>query len=483
MIRILIFIALLGAAVLGLGWVADQPGDIVVRFGGRQYETAPIVALAALLAVALALAVLFGLLTWLLRLPRRIRAGGRARRQSRGLAALSRGLVAASAGDSRGAKRASADATKHLGEQPLTQLLEAQTALLAGDREGTERTFARMAERPETRVLGLRGLHVEARRRGDADAAQSYAEAAHRISPLPWAGQAMLDHHASRQDWTRALEAIDANLAQKTIDKSTAKRQRAVLQTAIALELADKDADEALKLASQAVTAAPDLVPATTLVGSLLGRRADVRKASRIIEGAWRLGPHPDLAKVYLGLRTGDSAADRLKRAQTLARLAPDDPESRVVVARAAIGTRDFATARESMAPMISGKPDDRPNVRFCMTMAEIEEAENGPSGMVREWLARASRAPRDKAWVADGVVSDTWAPFSPVSGKLDAWTWQTPPERLTSAWDPSPDTKTLPAAPPEPPAPEPKRITAAPAVNDAATQAVAPDDPGPPRR
>ena len=29
--------------------------------------------------------------------------------------------------------------------------------------------------------------------------------------------------------------------------------------------------------------------------------------------------------------------------------------------------------------------------------------------------------APRDKAWVADGWVSDHWMPVSPISGKLDA--------------------------------------------------------------
>ncbi len=54
----------------------------------------------------------------------------------------------------------------------------------------------------------------------------------------------------------------------------------------------------------------------------------------------------------------------------------------------------------------------------------------------MREWLARASRAPRDPAWIADGVISDRWAPVSPVSGRLDAFVWGTPVEQL-QGYDP----------------------------------------------
>jgi HemY protein len=65
--------------------------------------------------------------------------------------------------------------------------------------------------------------------------------------------------------------------------------------------------------------------------------------------------------------------------------------------------------------------------------MAELEEAEHGAAGRVREWLARATRAPRDAAWVADGLVSDRWMPVSPITGRLDAFVWTVPPATLGS--------------------------------------------------
>jgi HemY protein len=63
------------------------------------------------------------------------------------------------------------------------------------------------------------------------------------------------------------------------------------------------------------------------------------------------------------------------------------------------------------------------------MLMAEIEAVEHGDHGKAREWAARAVRARRDPAWVADGYVSDRWLPISPLSGRLDAFVWIVPPE------------------------------------------------------
>ena len=73
-----------------------------------------------------------------------------------------------------------------------------------------------------------------------------------------------------------------------------------------------------------------------------------------------------------------------------------------VLVAEAALATRDFGRAREAMASLVADGA--RPTTRQCLMMADIEETEHGETGLLREWLARASRAPRDPTWVADGV-------------------------------------------------------------------------------
>jgi HemY protein len=147
-------------------------------------------------------------------------------------------------------------------------------------------------------------------------------------------------------------------------------------------------------------------------------------------------------------------------RVEKLAKLATQAPASRHIVAEAALAARDFAKAREALAPLVA--EGQHPSAHTCLLMAEIEDAENGQSGPVREWLARGSRAPRDPAWMADGVVSKHWLPMSPATGRLDAFEWKTPPHsapQITEEGRPN-----IPAAFLAAPVEKPAALAAAPA-------------------
>ncbi|HYC24966.1 MAG TPA: heme biosynthesis HemY N-terminal domain-containing protein [Roseiarcus sp.] len=433
MVRLLIFLALLGAAALGLTWLADHPGQVEMTWGGYRIEASVMVAMGFVVALAIALGFVWAIIRFSFRLPSLVSLARRARRREKGMAALSRGMVAVGAGDARAARRHALEAHRLMGGEPLTLLLRAQAAQLAGDRAGAESAFADMLDQHHTRGLGLRGLHLEARRRGDHQAALDYALRANEHASMPWAGQAVLDHRAAQGDWAGALATVEANASSGLIDKPTANRWRAVLKTALAGERAQREPQSAFALAQEALRLAPDLAPAAALAGRLAASNGDYRRATKIIESAYAKTPHPDLAAVYLRMRPGDSARDRLARARALARVAPNDRESRLTVARAALEARDFLAARQAIAPLIDMTAAGRPTVRTCLTMADIEETEGVSPGAAREWLARASRAPRDRAWVAEGLVSDRWAPAGP-SGKLDAFVWRTPDERLSAA-------------------------------------------------
>jgi HemY protein len=502
MLRLLAFFIVIGALATGLTWLADNPGDVALTWRGVEYQVSLTVALGVVLAIAVALGILWTLLRLLIRAPSLISLASRMRRREKGFNALTRGLIAVGSGDARAAERYAAEAKKFLGDEALTKLLRAQAAQLSGNRAGANAAFKEMLEHSETHALGLRGLHLEARRAGQADAAVEYAERAHRYAALPWAAQAVLDDRAQHSDWAAALATVESNAARKLLDRATANRWRAVLKTAMAQELAEKDSKRALALAQEALALAPGLVPAAVVAGKLLGAAGDYRKASKLLETAFKETPHPEIAAAYLRVRVGDSVTDRLARARALARVAPFDVESQLSIARAALDAKDIKAARAALAPLLRGDGEPaRPTVRVCLLSAEIEEAE-GNEGALREWLNRAAHAPRDRAWVADGVISDHWSPVSP-TGVLDAYVWRTPDERLTApqpaplaparpvvappsaAIEPPP-----PAAPPSaadssasPPAAEAPRPAAATATrngNVVMLPSAAPDDPGP---
>ncbi|MEI5664754.1 heme biosynthesis HemY N-terminal domain-containing protein [Bosea sp. CCNWLW174] len=430
MVRVLVYLLVIAALAAGAVWLADRPGEVSILWQGYRIETSVAIAAIGVVVLAFLALVAWAIVRFVFGLPSAFGYASRARRRARGFEAISRGMVAIGAGDPVAAGRYAVDARKFVANEPLTLLLEAQSAQLSGDRGQAEAAFKAMLDKPDTRVLGLRGLFVEARRRGDMAAARAFADDAVRRSPsLAWANDALLDFHTAAGDWQAARTAVERRAALRLADKGEAKRQRAVLLAAEALEAKDREPEKALAAALEAVKLAPGLTPAAALAGRMLSERGDIKKAARLLEAAWKQVSHPDIAGAYLDVRPGDSARDRLARAEMLTRLRPADPEGVLALAGAAIHAQDFARARAALKPLLAGGA----SVRACLLMAELEEAEHGATGRVREWLARATRAPRDAAWVADGLVSDKWLPISPISGRLDAFVWTVPPATLGS--------------------------------------------------
>src|SRR5882757_1482420 len=397
MIRIILFLLLIALGAAGAAWVAEQTGEVVLSSGNLKIATTLPVFVLGLGIVVVAAMMLWAILRGLWRTPGRIRKGRRERRHARGRHAITQGLLAIGHGDSASARAHADVARRHAAYDPLALLLHAQSAQLDGDREGAQRAFRAMAEREDTRLLGLRGLFIEAQRADDPVAAVMIAEEALKLAPSSsWASHAVLGFCCAKGDWAGALKILDNNQSAGLIDKATYRRQRGVLLTV----LASKFESEAHQ----------------------------IRRSMRLVETAWLAQPHPDLADAYAHVKLGDSARQRLVRIETLAAKAPGHPESALAIARAAIDATEFARAREALAPFTAA-----PTQRVAMLMAEIERTEHGDSGRARAWTLRAVRALHDPVWTADGYVSDRWRPVSPVTGRLDAFQWQRPLAALPS--------------------------------------------------
>ena len=427
--RIILFLVLIALAAAGAAWIADQSGDVALSWGVWKIHTSLPVFVLALGVVIVAAMLAWSILRGLWRTPERVRRARHARRHARGRHAITQGLLAVGHGDSSAARAHADVARRHAASDPLALLLHAQTAQLDGDREGAQRAFRAMAERKDTRLLGLRGLFIEAQRADDPQAATVIAEEALKLSPgSTWASQAVLGFRCAKGDWTGALAILDNNLASGLVDKAAWRRQRGVLLTARALELENLDRDLSREIIMEAVKLAPTLVPAAVLASKYQSEAHQIRRSMRLVEAAWLAQPHPDLADAYAHVKLGDSARQRLVRVETLAEKAPGHIEGALAVARAAIDATEFARAREVLAPFIGS-----PTQRVAMLMAEIERGEHGDTGRARAWMLRAVRARHDPVWTADGYVSDRWRPVSPVTGRLDAFQWQTPLAALPS--------------------------------------------------
>jgi HemY protein len=449
MIRILFFLIVVFALGLGFAWLADRPGDMVVTFGGYQYQVSLMVAAVTVTAIVAAVMIAWWLVKAIWNSPYTISRYFRVRRRDRGYQALSTGMIAAGAGDGVLARKMNKQAAKMIRaeSEPLIQLLDAQASLLEGDHESAREKFEAMLDDPEMRLLGLRGLYLEAERLGDRAAARHYAARAAEAAPhLAWAASATIEERAARGDWDGALKLVEAQKPTRQIERDAANRRRAVLLTAKAQALFDTDPTSSRNAALQANKLLPGFAPAAVAAAKALFKHNDLRKGAKILEAAWRADAHPDVGALYVHARPGDAVNDRLYRARKLQSMKQNNAESALLVARAALEAGDYKAAREAADAAVRMEPREG----AFLLLADIEEADSGDQGRVRQYLSKAVRASRDPAWVADGVVSEQWAPVSPVTGRLDAFEWRAPVERLGQLIESTEDM--APAAAPAPP-------------------------------
>lgn len=426
MVRTFLYFIAVAIIAAGFAWFADHPGEMTVVWLGYEAKTTVYL---AVLALALAMAALIAagwLIGYLISSPGRFSAALKRRRERKGFEALRQGIYAVGSGDQWRAEKYAREARKALPNEPLTKLLRAQAAQMSGDRAAARVIFESMLDEPGTDLLGLRGLYLEARREHETEAATQFAQKALAQNPgLAWPGAALFELQCQSGDWKGALNTLAILRQYRHIEKSVGDRRRAVLLTAEAMRLEETDPSRAAELALEAHKLAPALAPAAAIAGRTLAGAGKTNKAAKVIAAAWERSPHPDLAVAYAYARPGDSPRDRLVRVKALVSLNPDHFEARMALAAAAADAHMWEDARAALEPLAR----NRPTGKVCALMARIESGQHRDAGRVREWMARAIRAPRDAMWVADGFVSEHWAPVSPVSGVLDAFVWAVPPE------------------------------------------------------
>jgi HemY protein len=255
MLRVLVYLFLLIALAFGLAWLIDHPGNIELNWQGYRIKTSLMVGLGAILSAVAALVLTWNLLRSAIRSPAAMARASRARRREKGFAALSQGIHAVGIGDAQLAAKAAYQVQKYLPGEPLALLLRAEAAQLTGDHRAVEAIFREMTTRDDTRLLGYRGLHAQAHRRGEVTSAHHYASAAHQIAALPWSAAAVFDRRVAEKDWQGALAVLEDK---RNFDGTgLGERQRAVLRTALALEKEQAAPEEALRLARLALKRAP----------------------------------------------------------------------------------------------------------------------------------------------------------------------------------------------------------------------------------
>jgi HemY protein len=415
-----LWLLLLCVVTVGVAWALMRLGGTVeVRVGDTFIGLDLPVLLVALAVLFLVLTLLLAIWRWFRNWPARARARREARNREKGEAALTRALVALAAGTADTARQEVRRARKLLGDKPQILLLSAEAERLSGSEEGAAEAFRALAERPDARFLGLRGLLRQAIQKQDWPAAQKLAREAEAAQPgAAWVREERAILALRTQDWREAL--------------ALAAPQSPRAPLALAASQQDKDPANAADLEKQAFQADPSFAPAVIAHAARLKAAGADRKARAVLEQGWTAAPHPDIAIAYL-----DDEADaltRVKQSEQLVHATRAHPESRLLLARTALAASLTGRARQELEALVA---DGTADARAYLLLVELEQEEHGDSAVGRaaeaKWLRAATAAPSEPRWRCGhcGKVHARWVPVCDGCGTPGEVAWQPGPAQI----------------------------------------------------
>ena len=434
MIRIIAFVVAVIVVAAAATWISEPPGRVEIAWGDYLVESSPGVLAAAIAVAAAVVLAITALVRFVWIGPRRVALARRRRRERLGYRALTQGLVAAAAGDPKRARRFARRADALLEEPPLTLLLSAQAAQLEGDDHAARGYFEAMLDQPATAFLGLRGLLVQAERTGDTAGALELAERAFALRPeTPWVLTALLEMQTRAGRWSDALGTVKQARRHGAVSEEVGRRRQAGLLFERARALREQgEVREALRIADEARSTDATFLPAAVLGAGLAKEAGRDSAAQRAVTEAWRHCPHPALGRLFLALNADRSAAERLKRVETLVSDNRGHAESLMLLATQALEAKQWGTARRHLERAAA----ERPTAGVYRLLARLEEAETGDGAAVCRRLQQASEAAPDPAWLCTrcASASPAWSIVCDRCGAFDSVEWRSAPRAETSA-------------------------------------------------
>jgi len=434
LIKIVLFIVLIAALTIGVGYLADSSGGVRIAVGNTEFNLDPLRAGIAASVLVLAIWLMLRLAGLLIAVLHFINGDETAlsryfdrNRERQGFEALADGMTALASGEGRLAMSKAAKAEKYLRRPELTNLITAQAAEMSGDRKKAEEVYKRLLKYDRTRFVGVRGIMKQKLEDGDAKMAMKLAERAFALKPKhAETGDILLRLQAEQQDWSGARATLAQKQKQGELPRDIHKRRDAVLALSEAREkFRAGNTIAAHKAAIEANRLSPDLIPAAVMAAQGYVEAEKPRNATRLLKKTWQARPHPDLAAAFANIVPDEEPNARIKRFQALTRLAPNHSETRMLLAELQIAAGDYAAARKALVDLV----ENEPTARSLTIMAAIERGEGSEDTVVRAWLTKAVTASRGPQWVCDNclTVHSSWSPVCTNCSGFDTLSWTVP--------------------------------------------------------
>ena len=391
MIRIVLYVILLAAAIAVAVWFANDPGEVTVLWRGWRIDTSVGILLALMTA---AVVVILGLAKFIAIIRGSVdvfAAARKDRRLKQGLAALGNGFAAVHAGQPVLARKLAKEAAAFLDNSAATRLLSAQSAAANDDGAGLRTEAIYLLEKPETELAALRALSARAVKEGDVVGALNYAKRALARKDAPkWALDLVLDAQIANGRWGDALGALDSKIGRDHFGTINHQKLKAELLTHLAEEALEHGDAAAAESHSRKALDASGGERAIIAHARALMVQTKTKKAIAEIENAWGSTPSAALLRAYLAACSGEPALEQARRVEKMVAGNTDHAESRLALAEVSLRAQLWGQARNRLAPLLGDDVAKNVQARAAIIMAELENLERKDASAGAMWLKRA---------------------------------------------------------------------------------------------
>jgi len=412
-------------------WLSEQEGSVRVDWMGYTINAHVGLVLAGLLCLILLSIFIYRVIRTFVDFPASYRYYSKVRAKDMGYKALTLGLTAVAAGDTKAALKQAEKVRGLLPEDNgLPLLLEAQAARMDGREGDAQTSFAGLLENKDTSFLGVRGLLQASMDAGDHASALELARQALKLHPKqPWILRSVYDLEVTAREWSAAEATLKRAVKAGAIDKERALSDRVAMALVVAKSAEDEGLADVARSQYRAVQKLDGgSIPAILLSADYYIRSEQPKKAKALIEKAWKTSPHAALVDVWARLAPSGSRVDalaRLKWFEALVVLNGNNARAQVAAGKAACDAALWGEARK----FFEAAERIRPSKELYVALAALEDKASGHKEAARAWLEKAADVVGERVWICrdTGRVYDQWSPIAQPHGAFNSIEWAYP--------------------------------------------------------
>ena len=235
-------------------------------------------------------------------------------------------------------------AKKLLKNDKLSLLINAQITKKSGDTKLALASYKKLLGQKDTRLVALSGIVSEKIKSGEFKVALELSKKNVELYPKNIGNiNTLFNLQLQEKDWKGAVKTLQRRKAVEKIPRESFLQQEAILIFEDAQEKFEAGlSQEALSGTLVAVRQFPSFVAALCFLTKLENSSRNKRRIEKILQKAWSLFPHPDIAKSYASLVKVESPEKRLKRFEPLIKINESDPQTMILKAELFLASRRF---------------------------------------------------------------------------------------------------------------------------------------------